>query len=183
MNIPKPYCINRESIKALVLGCDPTAFDKHGNLRKFEYVFDLGNDKRYFNGILKNLQLVGVQINEIYVQNLVTEYQSKETSKNQEWNLLASKSIPARKNEFDRIDGTSDIPVFLTSEVIYKVLLKRDCLKIKARDFYEGNAPIPVSATDNYLGRPLFPLYRHPYYKLELHENYAKKVKSYFANM
>lgn len=57
---PKPFCSNVDKVIAFVLGCDPTAFDKNGNRLEFEFVFDLGNDERYFKGVIENLRQVGL---------------------------------------------------------------------------------------------------------------------------
>ena len=178
MTPPKPFCFNPKKIKAFVLGCDPTAFDKKGNRMEFEYVFDLGNDKRYFAGILKNLELIGLPLNDIYVQNLVADYQKEETSKNKEWNKIAKESILERKREFDSFDISGSVPVFLTSELLYKVLLVPGVPKYKSIEFYGLDAPLPIPIIRNLLNRPLLPLYRHYRYKLSEHNAYLKYLQS-----
>lgn len=55
MKAPKPFCKDSCKIEAFVLGCDPTAYDENGNRLEFEFVFDLGNDERYFAAVLANL--------------------------------------------------------------------------------------------------------------------------------
>lgn len=112
---PKPYCTDLRKIKAFVLGCDPTGFDKKRNRLIFEYVFNIGGkDKRYFAGILSNLKKLELSLNDVYVQNLITDYQDEESSKNKKWLETAKTYIPARKKEFDAIDKEGKIPVFLT---------------------------------------------------------------------
>ncbi len=180
MSSPKPFCVNPGEIKAFVLGCDPTAFDKNQDRLEFEYVFDLGKDQRYFAGVLNNLELIGLSINDIYVQNLITDYQEKETGKNKEWNKIAKQSIPARKMEFDSIDKSGSIPVFLTSEILYNVLLVQGVQKYKAQEFYVMEASLPILASYNLLNRPLFPLYRHFRYKLNEHKSYLIYLQSFF---
>lgn len=180
MNSPKAYCSNLKAIKAFVLGCDPTAFDNKGNQLEFQYVFDLGNDKRYFSSVLKNLELIGLTLDDIYVQNLVVEYQKEETSKNKDWNRIAKQSIPARKKEFDSIDRIGSIPVFLTSEILYKVLLVPGVKKYKAEEFYNMEAPLPIPTIHNLLNRPLLPLYRHYRYKLSEHKVYLKYLQFFY---
>lgn len=87
---PKPFCFNKDNVKAFVLGCDPTGSDKNENPLEFGYVFDLGKDKWYFSGILANLCQIGLSLNDIYVQNLITEYLKTESSKNKEWLKIAA---------------------------------------------------------------------------------------------
>jgi hypothetical protein len=96
--------IAKTKIRSFVLGCDPTAFDKNKERLEFEYVFDLGKDKRYFKGVIDNLELIGLKVEDIYVQNLVTDYQEKETSKNKAWKQTALGYIASRKAEFDQLD-------------------------------------------------------------------------------
>jgi hypothetical protein len=181
---PKPYCANLLKIKAFVLGCDPTGFDKKRNRLIFEYVFGIeGKDKRYFAGILSNLNQVVVSLNDIYVQNLITDYQDKESSKNKKWMETAKVYIPARKREFDAIDKKGKIPVFLTSELLYKALLNDDQPGYKAKELYETPTRIPVTAEKNKLGRPLIPLYRHSGYRLSKEGEYLSKLQYLFKNL
>ncbi len=180
MNSPKPFCTNPKKLKAFVLGCDPTAFDNKGSRLEFEYVFDLGNDKRYFSGAMKNLNLFGLSLDDIYVQNLIIDYQDEETGKNKEWERIATNSILDRRTEFDAIDSTKKTPVLLTSEMLYKVLLKPGTPRYKARQFYDLEVPVPIPSGLNLLARPLIPLYRHFRYKLSEHKNYLKHLQAIF---
>jgi len=177
-HFPKPYCENQAAIKAFVLGCDPTAFDKNGKRLSFDYVFDLDNDLRYFAGVLRNLEFLDIFLKDIFVQNLVIKYQEQETSKNKGWKVLALNVIPERKKEFDAIDNSKQVPVFLTSEVLYKVLLLPNEVEYKAFELYNLKAPVPISPDQNLLQRPLFPLYRYFRYKLDKHSTYANYVKT-----
>ena len=178
MKIPKPFCTNKNNIKAFVLGCDPTAIDKNDNKLEFEYVFDLGNDERYFSGVVENLKQVGLSIGEIYVQNLVTDYQDDETSKNHHWMQIANEYIADRKQEFDKLDPEGISPVFITSEVLYKLLLNPDEECFKASQLYNYPDLLPISAKSNSLGRPLIPLYRHWNYNLKKWPQYSKIIQS-----
>jgi hypothetical protein len=177
---PKPFCLNPGGIKAFVLGCDPTAFDKNGELLEFEYVFDLGKDQRYFSSVLKNLNLIGLSLEDIYVQNLNTTYQDKETGKNKSWEAEANKHLAARKTEFDTIDQTGQIPVFLTAERLYSFLLKDGEKKWKASELYALKTEVPIPPAANKLGRPLIPLYRHYRYNLMKWPEYLKNAKVIF---
>jgi len=178
---PKPWIVDQP--KAFVLGCDPTAFYKNGAPRKFEYVFNLQKtgDKRYFAGILKNLEALGLGLDCIYVQNLVPDYQSLETAKNKEWPVIAAKEIPLRKQEFDGVDPSGLIPVFLTSERLYKVLMNDGEPLLSAKELYkQENVLIPASK--NKLCRPLIALYRHPKYQYAAQEDYFNRIKDVFKS-
>lgn len=175
---PKPY--KPKYPKAFVLGCDPTAFDKNGEPIEFETVFNIGTkDKRYFAGILSNLKYLGLDLENVYVQNMVTEYLDKETSKNKKvWKQKAKESIAERKTEFDRADPGGKWPVFLTSWLLYYVLLNDDLPSKTAKDLY-GSAEI-ISPEQNQLGRTLIPLFRHHEYKYQKWFDYGEKVRGFF---
>jgi hypothetical protein len=183
MNTPKPYFNPKTTIKAFVLGCDPTAFDKDKKLLQFEYVFDLKNDKRYFSGILSNLKRIGLELDFIYVQNLVTDYLDKCTAENKEWKGIALQYIEPRKQEFEMIDPTGKIPVLLTSGLLYDLLLNEDQTKYSPKELYQLKTAIPVPAENNKLNRPLIPLYRHFNYRLsnEEHIQYKDALRRYFS--
>jgi hypothetical protein len=68
MTTPNHFCNIRENIKAFVLGCDPTAFNKDHKRLEFQKAFGLENKNNpYFAGILSNLELFGITLNNIYV--------------------------------------------------------------------------------------------------------------------
>lgn len=178
---PKPWIGSKP--KAFVLGCDPTAFDINSNGERgpvlFYTVFNLGgSDLRYFASIQKNLGKLGLENTMyLYVQNLIPDYQDEETSKNKQWNLFAKESIPDRRAEFDKIDPDVKLPVFLTSERLYKVLMNPGEKLLSASALYQSeNVMIP--AEKNLLGRPLIALYRHPSYNYNKQPEYFKRVKN-----
>jgi hypothetical protein len=186
MKIPKPYFSPNNHIKAFVLGCDPTAFDKDKKLLQFEFVFDLNNensDKRYFSGISANLECIGLNLERIYVQNLITDYLDKYTAENKDWKGIAIQYIETRKQEFDTIDPTGTIPVLLTSGLLYEVLLNEDQTKYSPKEIYQLKTAIPISSESNKLGRPLIPLFRHFHYSLanKEHAQYKDALKKYFS--
>jgi len=173
---PKPHIPKKT--KAFVLGCDPTAFDKNGSRLEFDFVFDVGKDKRYFAGILSNLNHLGLDLENVYVQNMVTDYLDKETSNNKKvWMQLAGESIVDRKKEFDRADPGGNWPVFLTSWLLYDALLNDDMPRKTAKELYES-AEI-ISPEQNQLGRKLIPLFRHHEYKYQKWFDYGEKVKGF----
>jgi len=177
---PKPWIVSNP--KAFVLGCDPTAFytDKNGIKLPliFKAVFDIdGPDDRYFSGIRNNLLELNLHYEtDVYVQNLVVDYQAEETSRNKNWNNEALKSIVRRKKELDDVDSSGTVPVFLTSERLYKVLMNSGEPLLSASELYhQQNVMIP--GDNNQLGRPLIALYRHPKYYYKNQEPYFKRVR------
>jgi len=163
MNPPSHYHNKAVKTKAFVLGCDPTTFKNDIRLN-FDYVFGIKKDKRYFAGINTNLRSPGLDIESVYVQNLITAYQDFVTTDHPNWKEEALKYIKARKEEFDTIDKSGTLPVFLTSELLYKVLLNDGEIPMKPTELYNSENDFFIPANKNKLSRPLVPLYRlHAY--------------------
>jgi hypothetical protein len=160
--------------KAIVLGCDPTAKGKDGKNKTFKVVFDIGGDKRYFAGILSNLNALGLDQDSVYVQNLITGYQEAETSSNLQWTKRAKDAIADRRAAFDEIDPERKLPVFLTSHKLYEVLLHRGVPRKTAAELYA--APEIIAPADNALGRMLVPLYRHYKYGYRYQPAFFERV-------
>jgi hypothetical protein len=179
MKQPLPFCFNPAKIKAFVLGCDPTNFSDSEKPVELNYVFGIGQDHRFFSDILSNLQLLGLHLEDLYIQNLVTEYLDEETGKNKFWEAAANKHLAARKTEFDTIDSTGQIPIFLTAERLYHFLLKKGEKKWKASELYALKTEIPILSDANKLERPLIPLYRHFQYNLMKWPEYMENVNQY----
>ena len=181
---PKPWIVPNPV--AFVLGCDPTAFKADDKVKPmeerkpifFRTVFGLDTGLKYFGGINANLDALGLKYKtNTYIQNLVTDYQVEETSKNKEWDKTASGSIDGRKMEFDTIDPTKKIPVLLTSERLYKLLMNAGEPLLTAKKLYEQES-VMIPADKNKLGRPLIALYRHPRYHNSKQKAYFNSVKS-----
>jgi hypothetical protein len=185
-SMPPPAAWEAANPKAFVLGCDPTAFYTDADGKRyplvFKHVFDLGGpDLRYFSAIRKNLVELDLDfVTEIYVQNLVVDYQPDETTKNKNWNNEALKSIEQRKKEFDDVDPNHRVPVLLTSERLYKVLMNAGEPLLTAKKLYEQES-VMIPADKNKLGRPLIALYRHPKYNYNNQEPYFKRVREAFS--
>lgn len=193
MSTPKPFK-NTATLKAFVLGCDPTAFSKedmkdykNGTIKAedrehllLDFVFDIGGDERYFAGIQANMEALNIKMDNIYIQNLITKFQKYLTSeKPKEWEKEAVKCIDERSDEFHKADPTNKVPVFLTSYLLYKVLMKpKDGEKLKtAAALYEPGGGAVIPAEDNWLGRPLVPLFRHTAYSSKNRKEYFERVK------
>ena len=78
------------------------------------------------------------------------------------------------------LDPERIIPVFLTSEELYKVLLNPEDKRLKATQLYNSPETLPIPAEYNLLGRPLIPLYRHWNYNLKRWPQYSEQVKCLF---
>lgn len=174
---PKPYFKNPDNVRAILLGCDPS--NKHN--KHLPYVFALESGDKIFNVFLKSwgrsLQAIGLSFDVVYVQNLCRNYFEHETSKNKIWKEVAELWIPELKDELAMLDPS--IPILLTSEVLYDVLLKNPEAKVRAIEFYELKAPIPINASDNKLDRPLIPFYRHYKYDITKWEKYRNCIPKY----
>lgn len=183
---PKPWIVSNP--KAFVLGCDPTAYSseerkKDYTIRQhiiFDTVFDLSKGLKYFRKINDNLKALNLSRRYVYVQNLVIDYQKEETSKNKEWVSIAEPYIKERKAEFDRINSGRKVPVFLTSELLLKVLLNNPKDYLKPLQLYSSDNEFYIPAEKNRLGRPLIPLYRHQDYALEKWPEYSERIRKEF---
>lgn len=175
---PKPYCGIRE-IKAIVLGTDPTAFDKHANVKQINYVFDINGDERYFVGIKHNLNYLFYKEknffdsieNYLFVQNLCPNYLEHQTSEynNKSWINFMVENGYVEKLKID-IGKYPNIPLFLTSSILLDVLCDHGIVK-KPSYYYENQ--IFIEPEDNKLNRLLIPLFRHRKYALYHDENLA----------
>lgn len=175
--LPKPYPDNIESPKAILLGCDPTNLKY--NIR-FEYVFALERTHPEFDSFLKkwddSLKAIGLTFENIYTQNLCRNYFSEETSGNKIWDEAAQFWIPYLKDELSRFD--INVPVLMSSEKIYKVLLCYEKDYLKPEFMYSNPALIPLPPEKNKLERPLIPFYRHPKYDINFEKwnDYKKRL-------
>ena len=162
----KAFCYNKNKVKAFVLGADPTNKSDSGKRKELNTVFAIGSgEARYFDPMLKNLELLGLTLKDIYVQNLVQEYLEEETSKNPNWEKYAEKWCSITKKEFDDIDPNGKVPVFVTAERIFKFLFIEKAPS--AKEIYNGSFPFLTEASFCRLQRPLIPLYRHYEYALD----------------
>lgn len=218
--LPKPFCEDIQNVKLIVLGCDPSQKDfiKTSSDKYFNTVFSLSQkDKEmnrivrkkaynYFSGINTNIKQLGVEKNEIYVENICKNYLNKETSKFFNSSRVYSRYIKMNdierqenkyilKEEYENniwiniaklwIDNLKeelsvidiDVPVLLTSQ--YQILLLVGPHKyqhIKSMKEYYDNYVI-IEAKDNILGRTLIPCSRHYKYHLKKHPEYCNFIR------
>jgi len=160
-SLPKAYPPNPNlgNIKAILLGCDPS--NKHS--QELPYVFAINSGlrifERFLNDLRSNLSEIGLNFESVYSQNLCRNYFKEETYMNPDWKNAAKYWIPILKEELTMFDV--NIPVLLTSEILYKVLIEKGVRKHKAADFYNCRVDIPVPISNNKLERPLIPFYRN----------------------
>jgi hypothetical protein len=184
MKNPKPFCLNKKKFKAFVLGADPTNFSDKGKPKQLEFVFGILSDEpRYFSGILKNLNQLGLHLEDVYVQNVIPKYLNVETSKNDNWEKQAEKWLPNLINEFDEANPGRKNPVLVTAERIMKFLIHDGYRLPKAKDIYSEDTDelIYVKPGDNKLNRPLFAFYRHPSYGLIRRDRYCALLREWFS--
>ena len=116
--IPHEFAVHRSQVKAIVLGADPSNFTDSGKTVKLNTVFALGSpEKRYFSAILKNLKAVDLNLGNIYVQNLVRNYMTEETSDNKLWLDFVEVWKPLLKQDLER--SIHCISVLLVHPVVF----------------------------------------------------------------
>lgn len=106
------------------------------------------------------MAVIGLSLEDVYVQNLCQNYFDNETSQNPGWKKAAKIWIPYLKEELDNLPIRKNTPVFLTAGILYDVLIIQGTTSYKPKDLYSRPELLPVKACENYLKRPLFPLYR-----------------------
>jgi hypothetical protein len=179
--LPEPYCPpDKSRIKAFVLGTDPSNFTEDNTTIKMTTVFDIGGDKRYFSGIDANLELIGLKLENVFVQNMVRNYMNMETRSNPQWDYFAVKWFQYINDELNSIDPDKNIPVLVTAERLLKFLLYDPFNIGIPAEYYNGTKDIPLSPEDNKFERNLIPLYRHPGYSLDKQELYKNRLKELF---
>lgn len=184
MNYPKPFCLNKKTFKVFVLGADPSNFSDTGKPKVLEYAFGILSDEpRYFDRTLKNLNQIGLHLEDIYAQNIIQEYLKDETSKNKEWEVYAKVWLPILVKEFNSINPTKRKPVLVTAERIMKFLVNDDFELPSARNIYYDNREdlFIIKPEDNKLGRPIMAFYRYSMYGIERNDKYREFLSNKFA--
>lgn len=163
---PKLDSFDPKSIKAIILGADPTHI-VNGNPVEIKKVFGLDlNYSPYWNGINNNIkQVEGLSVDNVYVQNVCRNYFKFETSQNKDWVTVAREYwIPFLKAELDEKFDKS-IPIFITTEFILKAALNNPAKKIRANELYTNCESIDKE--DNLFEREIIAFYRHFKYNLK----------------
>lgn len=188
--IPSAWCTNRDNVKAILLGCDPS----NDHIKTMPYVFTLGIENKKFNSFKntfeRDLISVGLSWENVYVQNLCKNYFRKQTGQNKKiWNKAALIWLPHIVEELSKFSDS--IPVLLTSDNLYNVLVINKENYGETIDFYELKCDIPIKKEDNLLGRLLIPFYRgnNPQIKKSYHlssgywNEYAEKINIILKNI
>ena len=165
-NLPAAYR-GKGPIKAILLGADPTNNGTKDNkgLKELKTVFGLGEYTEFFSPQKSNLSHIGLDKENLYIQNVCRNYFKEETSKNKYWGEIAQVWLPYLKEELDKFDAAKKLPVLSTSEVIMKVLVEEKVANPSA--IYANN----LSYVSEVLGRQVYALYRHPRYSLSSDTN------------
>ena len=147
------------------------------------YAFGIGQNPNYFRVILQNLNEIGLHLEDVYIQNLLPEYQKKETGKNKDFKLKASENAKTIAREFNKIDPTKRIPVFLTAKDVYRAIYRGNESVPTCKSFYNLETKIPICANDNLLERPAIPLFRNGYYELTEWPKYKLQLLNIMNNL
>ncbi len=161
--IPKPYFEKLEDVKAIVLGSNPMAV---GDYAGSEYVFDLNhfNQNRgkspVFDKIYNNLNAIGLDLWDVYVQNLCKNYFINLSVHDDKWVEIAKLWAKVIKQELDTLFA-EDIPVLVTAPWILVPLVNEH----KEADYYYDKKKF-IQPNENKLGRTIIPLFRQSMYAL-----------------
>lgn len=169
---PKAFKGDKKT-KTIVLGADPTHITKDG-ITDIKVVFNLCKSVkyRYWNSIERNINQLGLELNDLYVQNICRNFFEQETSKHKQlWIAVAQNFwIEKLKKELDSL-FEKDIPILMTTQFILQAALKSKSDFLPAQKVY--NECLFFSRENNFLDRNLYALYRHPLYSLENYHKYA----------
>lgn len=167
-NLPEAY-IGKNKIKAILLGADPTnnGTKKSPGRKILKTVFGVNEFEEFFKPQELNLRSIGLDKDNLFIQNVCRNYFIDETSKNRKWNEIAKLWLEYLINELDIFDPERRIPVLATSEVILKLLSEK---VLKASDIYKHC--IKFDFNETLLGRDIYAFYRHPKYLLHKNVEY-----------
>lgn len=161
--IPKPYFEDLEKVKAILLGSNPVAV---GESAGAEYVFDLTHfnknrgDNPIFGNIYNNLSDIGLDLWDVYAQNLCKNYFINLSVHDEKWVEIAKLWSLVIKEELDTLFD-KDIPVLVTAPWILNPLV--DDLK---NPLYYYEKKKFIDPANNKLGRTLIPFFRQSEYAL-----------------
>jgi hypothetical protein len=75
------------------------------------------------------------------------------------------------------LDKSRRVPVLLTAEKIYKVLLNDGINREKPAELYSTESNVPIPAQANKLKTPLIPFFRNLKYSLSQNTDYRDKIR------
>ncbi|MBI3004863.1 MAG: hypothetical protein HYY49_05540, partial [Ignavibacteriales bacterium] len=164
-------------VKAILLGADPgTTNDK-----RFKYVFKLeyGEQSSYFRQFIPNLTAIGVNLENLYVQNVCRNYFDRDTSMHgKDWLQCAKLWTESLRDELDNIGSLRSIPVLISAYIVLEAVSTRN---VKKAEYYYSSRAF-VKKNQNVLGRTLIPFFRGGRGKYRLNtmaaREYAMKIKT-----
>lgn len=161
-HLPEPYR-GKNELKAILLGADPTnnGIRTNPGLKRLGKVFGINSryEKDFFNPQKTNLSAIGLDKDDLYIQNVCRNYFMDQTSKNDGWEMIAKHWLPFLAEELSYLD--IKLPVLATAEKIMKVLVpdippaNEIYTLVKEPTFYSTA-----------LNRVVYPLYRNKDYTL-----------------
>lgn len=139
--------IDKGQGKAIYLGCNPS----NRSNDTFEYEFALEGTNRGYNQFIsshqKDLDIVGLKWDDLYVQNLCQNYFQDETSKNLKlWKQVAREFWIGQLNNELSIFPDS-IPILLTSQYLLEVLYLKSWLSTVTKKY---RLSISMNAEDQF---------------------------------
>lgn len=162
--IPRPYYEDLKKVKAVLLGSNPMAV---GEMAGAEYVFDLNHfnkdrgDSPIFDNIYDNLNALGLDLWDIYAQNLCKNYFINLSVHDDIWVEIAGHWAEVIKEELDTL-FEPDVPVLVTAPWILKPLVEDH----KEPSFYYEKNKF-INSENNKLGRRLIPFFRQSEFALK----------------
>lgn len=161
-DLPSAYP-GKNKIKAILIGADPTNNGTKAEPKpmKLNTVFGIGSncENDFFRPQLINLKAIGLDKEDLYIQNLCRNYFKQQTTENKDWNKVAELWVKYLKEEIQHIDPK--VPLLVTAEKIMKIFFSK---VPKASVLYGMESEF--SFHSEIIGRDVYPFYRHFSYNL-----------------
>lgn len=177
--LPDPH--KPASIKAIVLGADPTndGVPESRGLKNLKKVFGIDEniyESRFFGLQQINLAAINLTKENVYVQNICRNYFTLQTNDNKQWYKVAFFWLKYLKEELKYI--SSSTPVLATCEEVFTLLTKR---RKPFLDIYRMQCKLPFFSED--LQRNVLPLFRGRAYVLREGKwtDYKNYLRNYFS--
>lgn len=160
--LPKPF-YGQSELKAILLGADPTNNGVRNNagLKELDNVFGINSEyeRDFWDLQSRNLSAIGLNKENLYIQNVCRNYFTDQTSKNKYWNKIATIWLPYMNEELEQLNHK--IPILVTAEKIMKLLIPETP---PAEEIY--SMAVKADFYSDYFKRKVYPLYRNLKYNL-----------------
>ena len=174
-DLPSEYS-GKNKTRAILIGADPTnnGTKAEPGPIKLKTVLGIGANCGidFFRPQSTNLKAIGLDKEDLYIQNLCRNYFKQQTTENKDWNKVAELWVKYLKEEIQHIDPK--VPLLVTAEKIMKVFFPK---VPKAEILYSMKGNFPLHS--KIMGRNVYPLYRHFNYFLTLEK--WKKYKDHLV--